>query len=60
MGEVLKDKYGNKLGEIVQEGRYLVIKDRYGNKLGSYDGQYTRDKYGNILYQGNMLARLIP
>ena len=60
MNEVLKDKYGMKIGEVKDTGREQVIYDKYGMKLGSYDGKYTYDKYGMKVGEGNLLAALLP
>jgi hypothetical protein len=59
--QVLRDRYGNKLGEIVQESGKLVLRDRYGNKKGFYDPSTdtTRDTYGNKVGSGNILATLL-
>jgi hypothetical protein len=40
--EVLRDKYGNRIGEI-------VLRDKYGNRQSEYDAHTHRtiDKYGN-------------
>lgn len=60
MAEVLKDRYGNKLGEIRDFGNEKVIYDKYGNKLGTYRNGNTYDKYGNKIGSGNMLTTLLP
>lgn len=59
MIEVLRDRYGAKLGEIRDEGNKKVIYDRYGSKLGSFDGKYTYDRYGAKIGSGNLLASLL-
>ena len=59
MTEILKDRYGRKIGEIIQDGSRLYIKDVYGRRLGSYDGSYTRDASGRIIGQGNLLTMLL-
>lgn len=57
--EVLKDKHGNKIGEIRTSGKDLVIYDKHGNKLGSYDGKYTYDKHHKKVGSGNLLISLL-
>lgn len=59
MNEVLKDKYGVKLGEVRDEGTKKVIYNKYGVKLGYYDGRYTYDKYGVKVGEGNLLTMLL-
>lgn len=59
MREVIKDKYGRKLGEIRTEGNKEVIYDAYGRKLGWYDGKYTYDKMGHKIGEGNFLTTLL-
>jgi hypothetical protein len=59
--QVLKDRNGNKIGEIKQEGDKLIIVDKNGNKKGSYDpnSNTTRDRNGNKIGTGNLLATLL-
>lgn len=59
MTQVLKDRYGNRLGEIRDEGNKQTIYDKYGSRLGYFDGRYTYDKYGSKIGEGNMLATLL-
>ena len=59
MTQVLKDRYGRKLGEIRDEGNRQTIYDKYGIRLGYYDGRYTYDKYGRKIGEGNLLATLL-
>ena len=59
MTQVLKDRYGRKLGEIRDEGNRQTIYDKYGIRLGYYDGRYTFDKYGRKIGEGNLLATLL-
>jgi hypothetical protein len=49
--DVLRDKYGNRIGEIQIDGSKQVLVDRYFVRLGSYDSHdnLTRDKYGNVV-----------
>jgi hypothetical protein len=60
--QVLKDRYGNKIGEIRDSGSYQTIHDKYGNKLGEYrpNQNTTHDKYGNKIGSGNLLTTLLP
>ena len=39
--DVLRDKYGNRLGEIQIDGSKQVLVDRYYVRLGSYDSHDT-------------------
>ena len=57
--QVLKDKYGNRIGEIKTENNREVIYDKYSNRLGYFDGKYTYDKYGNRIGEGNLLTTLL-
>ena len=59
MVQVLKDRYGSKIGEIRDEGNRQTIYDRYGSRLGYYDGRYTYDRYGSKVGEGNLLAALL-
>jgi hypothetical protein len=59
MNQILKDRYGNKIGEIRDSGTKQIIYDRYGNKKGYFDGRYTYDSYGNKYGEGNLLAALV-
>lgn len=59
MTEVLKDRYGSKVGEIRENGRELVLYDRYGTKLGYYRDGKTYDKYGCLYGYGNWLAAML-
>jgi hypothetical protein len=57
--EVLRDKYGTRIGEVRIDGSKQVLRDKYGNLLGSYDSHddLTRDKYGNFVAQGICWSR---
>jgi hypothetical protein len=59
--DVLRDKYGNRLGEIQFDGSKQVLVDRHFVRLGSYDSHddLTRDRYGNVIGRGNVLASLL-
>jgi hypothetical protein len=61
MNQVLKDKNGNKLGEIKEQSGRLIITDKTGNRRGEYDPKtnITKDKNGNKVGQGNLLATLL-
>lgn len=59
MNQVLRDRLGNRIGEIKEEGNKQTIYDRLGNRLGYYDGRYTYDRYGNRVGEGNLLTRFI-
>ena len=58
--QVLKDRYGHKIGEIRVSGSRQEIYDEYGHRLGYFDGRYTFDKYGHRIGEGNLLTTLIP
>ena len=59
--DVLRDQYGNKIGEIQTDVSKQVLVDRYFARLGSYDSHdnLTRDKYGNVVGRGNILVSLL-
>ena len=59
--EVLRDKYGNPVGEIQTTGSKQVLRDKYGNRVGEYDARTNRtvDKYGNPVGSGNLLPTLL-
>ena len=59
--EVLRDKYGNRIGEIRIDGSKQTLFDSHFNRLGEYDSRtgWTRDKYGNPIGQGNLLTTLL-
>ncbi len=59
MTQVLKDRYGRKIGEIRDEANRQTIYDKYGVRLGYYDGRYTYDRYGRKIGEGNLLATLL-
>lgn len=59
MNEVLRDRYGTKIGEIRDNGSRKEIYDRYGSKLGYYDGRNTYDRYGSKVGEGNLLTSLL-
>ena len=59
--EVLRDNYGNIIGEIRIDGSKQTLRDKHFNPLGSYDAHtdMTRDKYGNPVGRGNLLTTLL-
>jgi hypothetical protein len=59
--QVLKDKKGNKIGEIRDWNGRLAIFDKVGNRLGEYDAKtnVTKDAKGNKVGTGNLLATLL-
>jgi hypothetical protein len=59
--ETLRDRYGEKIGEIQMNGSKCTLRDKYGNPLGSYDSHddFTRDLYGNPIGKGNLLVTLL-
>lgn len=59
--QVLKDRVGNKIGEIRDNGRVQTIHDRIGNKLGEYRPKTntTHDRIGNKIGSGNLLTTLL-
>ena len=59
MTEVLKDRYGSKVGEIRDNGNEKVVYDRCGAKLATYRDGKTYDKYGSLYGYGNWLAAFL-
>jgi hypothetical protein len=59
--EVLRDRYGERIGEVVLKGSRQTLRDKYGNPLGAYDSHtdLTTDRYGNLIGRGNLLATLL-
>jgi hypothetical protein len=59
--QILRDRQGNKIGEVLISDRRCVLRDKFGNKLGDYNAndQFTRDRFGNIIGRGNLLATLL-
>ena len=35
--EILRDRHGNKLGEVVLRGSISTLHDKHGDRLGQYD-----------------------
>ena len=59
--EVLRDRYGVKIGEIrITDSRHAIY-DLYGHFLGRYDAQFnfTYDEYGRTVGRGNLLTTLL-
>jgi hypothetical protein len=59
--EVLRDRYGNRIGGIEIDGSKRILRDKAGNRLGEYDSAsgWTRDKYGDPVGHGDLLATLL-
>jgi hypothetical protein len=59
--DVLRDQYGNRIGEIQIDGSKQVLVDRYFVRLGSYDSHdnLARDKYGNVVGRGSVVVTLL-
>ena len=59
--ELLRDRYGNIIGQIVTEGSRQTLRDRYGYLLGWYDSSnnFTHDAHGYIIGRGNLLTTLL-
>ena len=59
--EVLRDKSGNRVGEIQTRGSKQILRDKDGTRLCEYDAQTNRttDKHGNLVGTGNLLVRLL-
>jgi hypothetical protein len=62
MSEILRDRYGHKLGEVVIQGSKRILRDEYGHKLGEYDESdgMTRDDRGRLIARGDLLLTLLP
>ncbi len=61
MDEILKDRYGHKIGTIKEVGNKLYIYDEHGHKAGYYDPNTnkTYDEHGHFVGTGNLLTSLI-
>lgn len=59
--EVLRDRNGNRLGTLEDQGNIIVLRDKNGNRLGTYEknSNVTRDKNGNRIGTGNLLTTLL-
>jgi len=58
---VIRDRNGNRIGSIVDNGNQLVAKDKIGNTLGYFDSKknITSDRNSNRVCEGNGLSALI-
>lgn len=59
MNQVLRDRNGRKIGEIVENGNKKIIKDAFGHKLGEFDGKVTRDDHNRLVGTGDLLTSLL-
>ncbi len=59
MTQVLRDKNGRKIGEIIENGKKKIIKNALGHKLGEFDGKVTRDEFGRLVGTGDLLTSLL-
>ncbi|MEA2679498.1 MAG: hypothetical protein QOK03_1220 [Candidatus Binataceae bacterium] len=52
--EIIKDRLGNIIGRISDDGRVRTARDQLGNVLGRYDkaADRTRDRLGNTITSG--------
>ena len=59
--QLLRDRYGTIIGQLITEGSKQTLRDRYGYLLGWYNtsNDLTHDKYGTIIGQGNILLTLL-
>ena len=60
--QVLRDKFGNRIGEIEINGSKHILRDKTGNFLGSNmiaHDNWTRDKFGNPVAKGDLLVTLL-
>ena len=59
--ELLRDRYGTIIGQIVHVASKQTLRDRYGYMLGWYEPatDLTHDKYGMIIGRGNTLLTLL-
>ena len=59
--KVIRDRVGTRLGSIIDDGRDVVARNRVGTRLGHYNRgtNSTRDKWGNKIAEGNVVAGLI-
>ena len=59
MDQILKDRYGQKIGTIKDRGNKQEIYDEYGHRLAYLGGRYTYDEYGHRIGEGNLLTSLL-
>lgn len=59
--EVIRDRTGQRLGTIAQQGNRFVARNNQSQPLGYYDPKdaYTRDVQQRIVCKGNVLAALV-
>ena len=60
--EILRDRYGKKIGSIETKSEYKqIVRNVVGVRLGEYDikQNFTRDKYGKKIGIGNWLSKLL-
>ena len=59
--EILRDRFGNRIGEIETVNGRQILRDKNGNRLGEYDPEtrVTRDRVGNRVGTGNLLVTLL-
>jgi hypothetical protein len=59
--EVLRDRYGRKIGEVRHNGSVSTIHDQTGKKLGEYrsSSNTTHDHTGRKIGMGNLLTALL-
>lgn len=59
MTQVLRDRNGRKIGEIIENGKKKIIKNAFGHKLGEFDGKVTRDECGRLVGTSDLLTSLL-
>ena len=59
MEEILKDKYGRRIGRIVTLGNKKIMYDSSNRRLGEFDGRITKDALGRKIGEGNLLVTLL-
>jgi hypothetical protein len=59
--QILRDSRGVKIGEIQEQGSYLIIRDARGVKKGEYDtrNNTTYNERGVRIGTGNLLTTLL-
>jgi len=59
--QVIRDRLGNRIGSIVDNGHQLVARDKNSNVVGYFDPKknFTLDKNSNLICQGNALSSLV-
>lgn len=58
---VVRDKFGTRIGVMIDTGNEIVGRDKFGSRIGHFDKSSgtTRNKVGTKLAEGNILAALI-